>query len=172
MQGTSAESQGLFEAMIGDGRPLLSFTGLVLVLSGGFSLFQSATGHFLPHDVQFLGMTAEQLCGLQECRIVHFMIHDRVAFGGALIAVGSLYLWLAAFPLRQRQAWAWWLLLMSGLLGFGSFLTYLGYGYLDTWHGAATLVLLPVFAYGLLRTFPNLHRPAHASESWRLNLRV
>ena len=167
MRGTSAESEGLFEAMIGDGRPLLSFTGLILVLSGGFSLFQSATGHFLPHDVQFLGMTADQLCGLQECRIVHFMIHDRVSFGGALVAVGSLYLWLAAFPLRQRQAWAWWLLLMSGLVGFGSFLTYLGYGYLDTWHGAATLVLLPVFAYGLLRTFTTLHRPAHASSLLR-----
>jgi hypothetical protein len=42
-------------------------------------------------------------------------------------------------------------LLVSGVLGFGSFLTYLGYGYLDTWHGAATLLLLPCFAGGVWR---------------------
>ena len=35
------------------------------------------------------------------------------------------------------------------MVGFGSFLAYLGYGYLDTWHGAATLVLLPCFVGGL-----------------------
>ena len=49
-------------------------------------------------------MTAEQLCALHGCRIVHFMFHDRGAFGGSLIAIGTLYLWLAAFPLRQRRA--------------------------------------------------------------------
>ena len=30
--------RGLFEALVGDGRPLLSFTGLALILSGGFAL--------------------------------------------------------------------------------------------------------------------------------------
>ena len=35
--------------------------------------------------------------------------------------------------------------------GFVSFLAYLGYGYLDTWHGLATLVLLPCFVLGLVR---------------------
>lgn len=124
-------------------------TGLSLVLSGGFALFLSCTGHFLPQDVQFLGMTADSLCGLDQCRIVHFMFHDRVAFGGSLIAIGSLYMWMAEFPLRAGEAWAWWLFLISGTTGFASFLTYLGYGYLDTWHGMATLLLLPCFATGL-----------------------
>lgn len=97
-------------------------------------------------------MTANQLCAFAQCRIVHFMIHDRVSFGGALIAVGSLYIWLAEFPLAHRDPWAWWLFVVSGVLGFGSFLAYLGYGYLDTWHGTATLLLLPVFVAGLVRT--------------------
>jgi hypothetical protein len=147
-------------ALIGDGRPLLMLTGLCLVLSGLFALFQSATGHFLPHDVQFLGMTAEQLCAINECRIVHFMLHDRVSFGGAIIAVGSLYLWLAEFPLRHGEAWSWWLFAASGILGFGSFLAYLGYGYLDAWHGVATLALLPCFVLGLVRAFFLLPHPA------------
>jgi hypothetical protein len=105
-------------------------------------------------------MTSEQLCAVQGCRIVHFMVHDRVSFGGALVAVGILYLWLVVFPLRRRQPWAWWLFALSGGVGFASFLAYLGYGYLDTWHGAATLALLPCFIGGLARSFSRLHRPA------------
>jgi hypothetical protein len=38
------------------------------------------------------------------------------------------------------------------VVGFLTFLAYLGYGYLDTWHGVATLFLLPVFGVGLLRS--------------------
>jgi len=81
---------------------------------------------------------------------VRFMFHDRVAFGGTLISIAVLYFWLAAFPLLQGATWAWWAFVASGTLGFASFLTYLGYGYLDIWHGTATLVLLPTFILGLL----------------------
>jgi hypothetical protein len=126
------DNPGLLGALIGDGRPLLSFTGLALVMAGGFAIFLAADGHFLPHDEEYLGMTAGDLCRLDQCRIVHFMYHDRGSFGGALIAIGTLYLWLAAFPLREREPWAWWTFLVSGLAGFASFLAYLGYGYLDT----------------------------------------
>jgi len=97
-------------------------------------------------------MDARQLCAIQQCRIVHFMFHDRVAFGGVLIALGVLYAWLAEFPLRDGEAWAWWAFVVSGACGFASFLTYVGYGYLDTWHGVATLLLLPCFAVGLARS--------------------
>jgi hypothetical protein len=105
-------------------------------------------------------MTPEQLCAINECRIVHFMFHDRVSFGGALVAIGALYLWLAEFPLRHGEAWAWWVFFVSSVLGFGSFLTYFGYGYLDTWHGVATLGLLPCFVVGLARSFFQLRGPA------------
>src|SRR2546427_12110358 len=146
-------------ALIGDGRPFLMVVGSMLVLCGAFALFLSATGNFLPHDIRFLGMTAQALCAVNQCRIVHFMFHDRVAFGGSLIAIGSLYLWMAEFPLRNHEAWAWWLFVVSGLSGFGSFLAYLGYGYLDTWHGAATLLLIPFFIIGLLRSRSLLNKP-------------
>lgn len=124
---------------------------MCLILCGLFALFLSATGHFLPHDVQFLGMEAKELCAINECRIVHFMFHDRVSFGGAIIAIGLLYLWLVEFPLKDGEAWAWWLFVVSGLIGFSSFLAYLGYGYLDSWHGIATLGLLPCYVIGLIR---------------------
>jgi hypothetical protein len=97
-------------------------------------------------------MTSQQLCSLRGCRIVHFMIHDRVSFGGVLLAIAVMYLWLAEVPLKRGESWAWWALAASGGAGFLSFLTYIGYGYLDTWHGAATLVLLPIFLAALWKT--------------------
>src|SRR5262245_34611347 len=105
----ASPDRGFPEALIGDGRPLLLLTGLCLIFAGGFALFLSATRQFLPHDIEYLGMTAEQLCGIQSCRVVHFMFHDRVSFGGALMAIGLLYMWLAEFPLREHQALGLWL---------------------------------------------------------------
>jgi hypothetical protein len=139
------------ETVIGDGRPLLILSAVFLTGCGIFAIFQAATGHFLPHDSIYLGMTASQVCAFQGCRILHFMIHDRMSFGGVLVATGVLYLWLAICPLRRHESWAWSALAMSGLTGFLSFLAYLGYGYLDTWHGAATLTLMAMFVGGLVR---------------------
>lgn len=159
------DSRSLLAALVGDGRSLLTLTGLCLGLSGGFAIFQSITGHFLPHDTAYLGMSPRDLCQINECRIVHFMIHDRISFGGALLAIAIIYLWLAEFPLQAGETWAWWTLLVSGVLGFGSFLTYLGYGYLDSWHGVATLCLLPCFARGLVLTRRNRPQQMHISSS-------
>jgi hypothetical protein len=161
------DDRGLFAIVTDDGRPLLTLTAVALIGSGLFAFFLSATKHFLPHDVSYLGMTPPELCAVNECRIVHFMIHDRVSFGGSLVAVGSLYLWLAAVPLRCGEAWAWWLFVLSGLAGFSSFLLYLGYGYLDTWHGAATLALLPCFLIGLIKSYASLRRPARIGSLLR-----
>ncbi|HEV8063006.1 MAG TPA: hypothetical protein VGP68_24205 [Gemmataceae bacterium] len=84
------------------------------------------------------------------------MVHDRASFGGVLLAIGTLYLWLIEFPLRAKMAWSWWTLLLSGATGFASFLAYLGFGYLDVWHGVATLALLPCFVLGLVFSWRSL----------------
>lgn len=149
--GVVNEQRGLFRAVFGDGLVPLSAGAASLVLAGGFALFLAASGEFLPHDIRYLGMTAEDLCEVAGCRVVRFMVHDRAAFGGALVAVGVLYTYLVRFPLRRGQRWAWWLLTCSATAGFLSFLAYLGYGYLDTWHGIGTALLLPVFIIGLIR---------------------
>ena len=152
------DQRGLLELALGDGRFLIALTGICLALSGGFAVFQSYSGQLLPQDSHAIGMDAAALIRAGNRELLRFMFHDRVAYGGTLLAIGAGYLWLAAIPLRERAPWAWWALVSSGLIGFLAFLTYLGQGYLDTWHGVATLFLLPVFAAGLWRS-----RPAHLS---------
>jgi hypothetical protein len=134
------------------GRLLLLASAAVLLSSGAFAIANGLSGRFLPHDEAILGMTARKLCALQGCRIVHFMIHDRISFGGALIGVGLLYVWLIESPLRRVEAWAWRALAFSGAVGFASFFAYLSYGYLDSWHGFATLGLFPCFVLGMVRS--------------------
>jgi len=120
------DNRGILEALLADGRFLLSLTGFVLALSGGFAIVQSLSGHFLPHDTQALGFDARALAEAANHRVVYFMFHDRVAFGGTLLAIGFAYWFLAKFPLRAGEAWAWWTFCVSGFCGFASFLSYLG----------------------------------------------
>jgi hypothetical protein len=148
----SGEDQRSFlSGLIGDGRPLLALTGTALFLSAGFGILQSISGYLLPHDSHAIGMDASRLLQAANNHVVHFMFHDRVAFCGTLLAIGSAYWWLAEFPLKAGREWAWWAYLISGSTGFLSFLVYLKYGYLDTWHAWATLLLLPTFLVGLIR---------------------
>jgi len=153
------DDRGLLELVLGDGRFLIALTGISLALSGGFAILQSVSGHLLPQDSHAIGLDAPALAHAANHRLLGFMFHDRVAYGGTLLSIGAGYLWLAALPFRLREAWAWWALTVSGGLGFLAFLTYLGQGYLDTWHGVATLFLLPVFLAGLWRSRPSSLSP-------------
>jgi hypothetical protein len=85
-----------------------------------------------------------------------------VAFGGVLVAIAILYFWLTAVPLAEGATWAWWTISVSGGIGFLSFLSYLGHGYLDTWHGVGSVALVPIFLAGLLRSRVLLRSAARA----------
>ena len=99
---------GLWEGWAGDGRPLLAAGSLALIAAGAFAWFLAITDQLLPHDLVWLSITPAALRAIADGRLVHFMGHDRAAFGGTLIAIGMLYLWLVRFPLAQRARWAWW----------------------------------------------------------------
>ena len=159
---------GVFTTLLGNGHFLLALTGVALAGSGGFALFLCLTGQFLPHDVAHLGMDADQLSRVANPALVNFMFHDRAAFGGALVSMGLLYLWLVAYPLKRGETWAWWTLALSGVTGFGSFLAYLAYGYLDQWHGVATLCLLPVFLAGMQRAWCHLPSGKNLRTLWQI----
>jgi hypothetical protein len=163
-----AEDPGLVAVLVGDGRPLLGLYAVGLALAGLFAWFLSAAGEALPHELRYLGMTLEGFRGLAGGRVGDFMTHDRVAFGGTLIALGVLNGWLVAVPLGRRERWAWWLIAVSGAFGFASFLAYAGSAYLDGWHATAALALLLAFGPGLARTRRELVRTARDPwPSWR-----
>jgi hypothetical protein len=150
---------GLVASWWAGGRGLLTVTALGLLAAGLFAWFLAVTDQLLPHDLAWLTISEAELRSIADGRLVHFMAHDRAAFGGTLVAISVLYLWLIRSPLAEGRAWAWWLLAIGGGLGFVSFLSYLGTGYLDTWHGLATLVLLPLFVMGLARARADLRSP-------------
>jgi hypothetical protein len=153
------EDRGVLADWSRDGIGLLTVAALGLLASGLFAWFLAVTDQLLPHDLAWLTISEAELRAVADGRLVHFMAHDRAAFGGTLIAIAILDLWLVRVPLAAGQAWAWWTLAIAGGVGFLSFLTYLGTGYLDTWHGLATLVLLPLYAGGLVRTRGTLLPP-------------
>jgi len=168
----SSEDRPLLTALLADGRFLIALTGMALLASGVFAIAQSFTGQLLPHDMQALGMDAATLSHRANIHLVRFMFHDRVAFGGTLLAIGMAYWWLAEFPLHAGTEWAWWTLAISGCCGFLSFLAYLGYGYLDTWHGVATLLLLPVYLAGMWRARGLLPAELSIASIWNRSPRV
>ncbi|MFZ0548759.1 MAG: DUF362 domain-containing protein, partial [Candidatus Promineifilaceae bacterium] len=135
---------------------LLAIVGLTLMFSGLFAIGVSATTIILPHELNFLGMTIADLEALYERRLLLFMAHDRIIFGGALIELGIMFLWLVAVPLRQGKGWAWWTLLFSGTVGAASFLNFLVSDYLDVWHAVATVTLTIFFALGLFFSYSKL----------------
>lgn len=157
--GSDREDRSVFRDWVADGQGLLTVAALGLLAAGLFAWFLAVTDQLLPHDLAWLSITEKELRKVADGRIVHFMAHDRAAFGGTLIAIAVLDLWLVRVPLAAGRSWAWWTLALAGGVGFVSFLTYLGTGYLDTWHGLATLVLLPMYALGLTATRPTLLEP-------------
>ncbi len=161
-----SSDESLIRAWASDGPALLGLTAVGLVVGGSFAWFLALSDQLLPHDLAWLSLSETDLRAVADGRLVAFMAHDRAAFGGTLVAIGVLYLWLVRYPLAAGESWAWWLLTVSGGLGFLTFLSYLGTGYLDTWHGLATLALLVPFLLGVLRTAPPRPLRAGLAVGW------
>ena len=150
---------------------MLATGAAVLVASGLVAIGLGLTWTFLPHDVAWAGVPADTLVGLGGGRVAAFMVHDRVAFGGAVVGAGVLHLWLVGRGWAEG-AWAWLVLAASATAGFVSVLSFLGFGYLDALHLVATLAILPLYAVGLsrsVRRWPS-STPRPAFDAARLTL--
>lgn len=144
--------------------------GLGMVLGGILAWIIAATTVILPYDEAFLGMDPLSLSLINE-RLLYFMSHDRITLAGTMISIGILYGMLARFGLRCGHHWAKTALATSGIIGFGSFFLYLGYGYFDPLHAAAAIILFPMFILSMRgradrpsRQEPNLRN----DRAWRL----
>jgi len=130
-QGVSNDARcpgAIWAELIGDGRPLLLFTGCACV-AVGCCLVLSATGNFCRHDIPFLGMTPRQLAP-STMRIVHFMFHDGVVRRCTRWTSALLYCGWRNSPAPRRR-WACGVP-GQGVSGLRQFPGFIGYGYLDS----------------------------------------
>ncbi|HRJ77605.1 MAG TPA: dihydroorotate dehydrogenase [Planctomycetota bacterium] len=147
--------------------------GAGMVFGSILALAFAATAVVLPYDLDFVGMTREQLNAINP-RLLHFMAHDRVSLAGTMVATGVMYLGLSYFGSKRGYHWARHTLFVSAFTGFASFFLFLGFGYLDPFHAFVTAALLQLLLLGVYAK-PGDYRPAVPPErrgdhAWRLGL--
>lgn len=146
--------------------------GTGLIFSGVVALIVALTSIVLPYDELFLGLTRDQIAVINP-HLLSFMAHDRTSLAGAQFSVGLLYTLLTMFGVRQGQAWARRVLLLSAGVGFVTFFLFIGYGYFDPLHALGTLLLFVFFLLGALGDFvPSATPPVrlHDHERWMQRL--
>jgi hypothetical protein len=94
----------------------------------------------LPYDEHFVGLSRAELDAINP-RLLAFMTHDRVTLAGTMLTVGILYSGLGWHAVRRGYHWAWVAVLASGMTGFFSFFTFLGFGYFEPFHAFVTTLL-------------------------------
>jgi hypothetical protein len=158
----------------GWGLHLLGGMALFLVVIGVAALVAAGSGVMLPHEVTILQMDLDHLYHHHhDHTLASFVVHNRVSFGGALIAVGILYWELVRGALARRQSWAWWALLLSAGTGSGSFFSFLPHGYVDPLHAVGTVAIVVSLGLGLLWTHEiavggSLSLPDFIQQAWAL----
>jgi hypothetical protein len=102
------------------------------------------------YDRDYLGTNRAGLDAANS-HLVAFLQHDRITMAGTMISIGVLYFGLAWGGIRRGWPWARTAYLLSGLVGFPTLLYFLGFGFVEPLHAAATLVLLPIFLLAVWR---------------------
>jgi hypothetical protein len=128
----------------------MALLGMSMIVGSVLVAVVGATRVVLPYDEAFLGMMRDQLAALNQ-RLLSFMAHDRVTLAGTMLSLGILYTQLALHGIRKGAHWAWLAMVVSCLVGFGSFFLFLAFGYFDPLHAVVAVVLFLFFLAGLRR---------------------
>ena len=148
---------------------------LAVAMFGGGTLAMSiaTTRVVLPYDEAYIGMTRDELCGIND-RLIPFLTHDRVTLAGTMLADGILYLALSLFGIRAGFQWARSAILISSMVGFFNFFLFLGFGYFDPFHAFVTAVLFQFILFAIHsneRLTMRINVPDLANDrAWRLGL--
>ncbi len=137
-----------FPAIFKQGWIGFSCVGLGLLTTSVAAITVALTTVILPYDETFVGLQKEGFNAIN-ANLLHFMEHDRVTYAGTSLSTGLLFAALAIFGVRTGQRWAYATMCSAALVGFSSFLLFLGFHYLDPLHAAVTLGLLPFFLWGV-----------------------
>jgi dihydroorotate dehydrogenase len=140
-----------------------ALVAVAMLIGGGLALTIATTRVVLPYDEAFVGMSRDELCGVND-RLLPFLTHDRVTLAGTMLADGILYFGLAIWGIRCGWHWARVTFLVSSIVGFFSFFLFLGFGYFDPFHAFVTAI---VFQFVLLAAHsPSMSSPRHLSPDW------
>lgn len=154
-----AAQTGQRSALSNQGWRWIALLGIGMLIGGVLAWWVAVTRVVLPYDEAFLGLTRAQIDAINP-HLLDFMSHDRISLAGTMISIGILYFSLGRFALRRGDHWAYMTMLASGLVGFGSFFLFIGYGYFDKLHFALSGLLLPLFILGIFLSRYRPVRPA------------
>ncbi|MFF4618328.1 hypothetical protein [Nonomuraea jabiensis] len=119
-------------------------TGVVIAVAGLVAAAVASGPVLLWYDRAFLDMDQEALRAVNH-HLVHFLRHDRITLAGTMVAIGVLYIGLAAGGMRRGWPWAREAYLVSGAIGFAAAPYLFTHGYVEPLHTALAVVLLPMF---------------------------
>jgi hypothetical protein len=143
------------------GRALLLFSAFGMILGGLIIMFIGMTTIFVPQDLEYMGMTPQELSAINPL-LIPLIAHDRAGFGGGLCSGGLAIFFCAWCGLKPKARGLWWAFLLAGSIGFS---TAIGIhpivGYTSFIH------LLPAYigALAFLAGMYNLWKPVCRAES-------
>jgi dihydroorotate dehydrogenase len=135
---------------------------------GGLALLIAMTRVVLPYDEDMVGMSRDAIAAVNP-RLLDFMAHDRVTLAGTMLCVGTMYLALSWWGVRNGHHWARQAVVISAFAGFFSFFSFLGFGYFDPFHAFVTSVLFQFLLLALAMRLPTLKLsgPPDLQNDWR-----
>jgi dihydroorotate dehydrogenase len=146
--------------------------GLAMGIGAALAVGISLTDVLLPYDESFLGKTRAMIEAFNP-RILQFMTHDRITLAGTMVSLSILYLALSLFGSRRGHHWGQRAVTVSACVGFATFFSFLGFGYLDPFHAFVAVILFQLFIQTLVLPLDIEIRtlnPPHLDNdrSWRL----
>ncbi|WP_246294326.1 hypothetical protein [Paenibacillus planticolens] len=134
--------------------------GFGLAVGGLTIAFVGITSVFVPTDLAYLGVSAQQLAEWNE-RLIPLIAHDRAGFGGALFSLAVAIAGSALWGVNQGESWLWWTFLWGGIPGFAAgLLVHFHIGYTDFIHLLPVYIAVLLYASGLYLMHPFLVRRA------------
>ncbi|RZQ64411.1 hypothetical protein [Amycolatopsis suaedae] len=141
--------------------------GAGMVVAGLCAVVITLGPVLLWYDRAHLGTDVAGLHAINH-HLVHFLQHDRITMAGTMVAIGIVYIGLSAGGMRRGRRWARDALLISGCVGFPTLFYFLGTGFVEPLHTAATIALLPLFVLAVARrTGPPRARAPNVAERVR-----
>lgn len=145
----------------------LCFVALGFALAaGGLAIATiGVTEVFVPSDLAYLGLTADELDAFNG-KLIPLIAHDRAGFGGALFADAVALTAIALWGIQIGRRWLWRTLLFGGAPAFFTGIgVHFDIGYVDFVHLLPAWFAFALYVAGLILLYPYMHATPAQSQS-------